>query len=800
MGLWSVIKPEAAENLVTNPSFELDTAGYVAVGGTISRFSTGLVDWKFGKYALGVTPTAGLQDGVYYGTLSLTPGYYTFGVWFRGVAGQPFQIWFANSSGVLQGTPTQFTGTGRWQRVSVTHLVSSTGSYRVYVTKNNSASTVLFYLDGVQVVKLDHDTTYIDGDQPGCEWTGPAHASTSKRSSQERSGGREYFLDDLGVHVKTYPGLGMPPAKHHTLSQALLPGAKFLGRKVLPRTLILDVDITGTSHENMHELRRTLIDIIKPDLVSDDQPIVFRYYGADAANPLELHCVYDSGLESLQLDGFTSQPSIRFIAYDPFWYELGEWGAARSGFSVLNSMEYVLIARRPQYADADWDDIGNAMNGTVWAMASKDKNRLYLGGEFTNVGDANGDYIVLKDLYGGNFTSLGTGTNGIVRALAFGPDGSLYVGGVFTLAGGVANTARIARWDGTTWYPLSTGIGSGQVNAIAVGRDGIVYVGGTFTNHVDANGDYISRWNGTAWSSMSTGMNGEVNAILAAKDGSIYVAGSFTLADGGAANRIARWDGLNWYALGSGLNGTAYALAELPDGRIVVGGAFSSAGGNTANRIAAWNGVSWEALGAGFDSDVWALSVDETGLLYAGGAFTTSGSLTLVGKAAIWNGSTWVSFPTDFGLATVISILCQDDDVYVGLNNIAVGQTPLIVQPDNTGTAIAYPVIEFSRQAGTGTSVTLVHVRNEETGATVYLNHSLQSGETLTLDFRPGRRVAKSSRYGDVTDAILRGSDVTSFYLLPGTNHISIFAEVVGTPVVSCFVTWRNVHWSADGA
>jgi hypothetical protein len=52
-----------------------------------------------------------------------------------------------------------------------------------------------------------------------------------------------------------------------------------------------------------------------------------------------------------------------------------------------------------------------------------------------------------------------------VLALAF--DGSdLYAGGLFTMAGGTS-ALRIARWDGTAWSALGTGMDS-TVWALAV--------------------------------------------------------------------------------------------------------------------------------------------------------------------------------------------------------------------------------------------------------------------------------------------------------------------------------------------
>ena len=82
-----------------------------------------------------------------------------------------------------------------------------------------------------------------------------------------------------------------------------------------------------------------------------------------------------------------------------------------------------------------------------------------------------------------------------VLALALGPDGSLYAGGYFTTAGGVA-TNKIARWDGTTWHPLGSGMNE-FVNSLAPGPDGSLYAGGQFTYAGEVVAQKIARWDGT---------------------------------------------------------------------------------------------------------------------------------------------------------------------------------------------------------------------------------------------------------------------------------------------------------------
>ena len=50
-----------------------------------------------------------------------------------------------------------------------------------------------------------------------------------------------------------------------------------------------------------------------------------------------------------------------------------------------------------------------------------------------------------------------SGMNSTVHALAVGPDGSLYAGGAFSTAGGTPAN-YIARWDGSAWRSLGSGL------------------------------------------------------------------------------------------------------------------------------------------------------------------------------------------------------------------------------------------------------------------------------------------------------------------------------------------------------
>jgi hypothetical protein len=98
---FSIAVPEEGTNLWTNPSWETNTTGATAVGGSVARSTT---RQRRGAYSLAITPTAGTGDGAYFGTVSLTSGTtYTYSIDIYGAAGVPYKIHFATTSGVQVG-------------------------------------------------------------------------------------------------------------------------------------------------------------------------------------------------------------------------------------------------------------------------------------------------------------------------------------------------------------------------------------------------------------------------------------------------------------------------------------------------------------------------------------------------------------------------------------------------------------------------------------------------------------------------------------------------------------------------
>ncbi|MBI1851312.1 MAG: hypothetical protein HYR85_13310 [Planctomycetes bacterium] len=245
------------------------------------------------------------------------------------------------------------------------------------------------------------------------------------------------------------------------------------------------------------------------------------------------------------------------------------------------------------------------------------------------------------------------------HALAVFDDGTgraLYVGGEFGSAGTVVAANRIARWNGSLWSSLGSGL-DGTVRALAVFDDGTgvaLIAGGEFAMAGGAAASRIAKWNGASWSPLGAGTNDVVRALRVFDDGAgpaLFAAGSFTIAGGIACNHIARWNGTSWSALSSGTDDVVRALEPFDDGTgpaLYAGGGFTTAGGASANRIAQWNGSMWSPVGSAITAPVHCLraaTIGSSPALYAGTSFVDgrTGYSSVVAK---WNGTSWSPLST----------------------------------------------------------------------------------------------------------------------------------------------------------
>src|SRR5262245_47910887 len=80
---------------------------------------------------------------------------------------------------------------------------------------------------------------------------------------------------------------------------------------------------------------------------------------------------------------------------------------------------------------------------------------------------------------------------------------------------------------------------NGQVNAVVVDGSGNLYIGGRFSVIGDVLARNIAKWNGTNWSALGSGLSGGCSA-LAVSGIELFTGGEFTMAGGKISAYVAR--------------------------------------------------------------------------------------------------------------------------------------------------------------------------------------------------------------------------------------------------------------------
>ncbi|MFD3443307.1 hypothetical protein ACFDTO_01750 [Microbacteriaceae bacterium 4G12] len=349
---------------------------------------------------------------------------------------------------------------------------------------------------------------------------------------------------------------------------------------------------------------------------------------------------------------------------------------------------------------AEWSVPGEGVDNVVRGLAAYGDSVVVVG-DFQYSG-------AFRLSYGGIWTDDGWQTFG--EGLSYDPyaDGNVYAlldtetgvvaGGYFDQAGPVT-VGSIATWTGSEWQAMAGGLRGvnalAQVYAMArLGED--LYVTGSFATAGAGTAANIARWDGTAWSSLGSGLNGTGYA-LAVLGGRLYVGGRFSAAGTTAANGVAVWDPATstWSALGNapGYDDAVLGLAAIGDRHLVIGGRFHAfrAGGRDLirglNGLTAFDTQAEIAPDAPLDGYLLLAGVQQSsgpgtiralhvhgGDLYVGGTFDTAGVLQLSNppelgfsarNLAVWHFATDGSWETPGGTDEPVMALTTIDGAQV---------------------------------------------------------------------------------------------------------------------------------------
>lgn len=297
----------------------------------------------------------------------------------------------------------------------------------------------------------------------------------------------------------------------------------------------------------------------------------------------------------------------------------------------------------------------NGVDDQVNAIVSDGSGNIYIGGEFTSVQGmpANG----IAKWNGTSWTALGSGIIGSIRSIAIiGND--IYVGGDFNSPVSDGLARNVAKWNGTTWTRMNNGLGGGThiIRSVFVYNNEVFATGG-FNTADGSPTTGTAKWDGTAWVAVGTGAPMGNHAVV--KDGIVYV----------GTIGMMTWDGTNWSTM-SGISGTVESLAFSGSDLYAVG---SPNIGSGAINVAKWNGTAWTSMGS-FSSGIMNTVAIHDGELYVGGSIPSS----TFNNIAKFNGTSWVGVGTGVTGGTsiserVMSIASIGGTLYVGGNYTAAG-------------------------------------------------------------------------------------------------------------------------------
>ncbi|VAW84789.1 hypothetical protein MNBD_GAMMA16-1355 [hydrothermal vent metagenome] len=241
-------------------------------------------------------------------------------------------------------------------------------------------------------------------------------------------------------------------------------------------------------------------------------------------------------------------------------------------------------------------------NDIVYDMElNSDRNRLYIGGSFTNIGTQARNNIAALDPNTGTANAFNPDADGTVHSLMLNEDEDesvdetqLYVGGSFLNIGGELQNyaARLSTGSDTNnldsdWAPAI----NNTVRSIVVSRNRI-YIGGDFTRVESTDRRALIALtvsgNQAGWFANA---NGEVHTIAFSTNGTnVFVGGEYLSIGGQERNKLARIDSstgaaLSWVPVIDGGNIQTMALNSA-ETTLYLGGTFTSINTTSQQYIA----------------------------------------------------------------------------------------------------------------------------------------------------------------------------------------------------------------------
>lgn len=808
--------PDGTINYIKNPAFRYDTTDWNVQGATLTRTLTrarfGVASGKV------VTNGAALHEGVYFRVSVLTnireP--ITVSAYVRGAGKVRIRLDDNSPGGNEYISETVQLIDSRWTRIEMTGRSHGGNDLRLYVETDEGVAAVrTFYVDGAQLERHPYITTYCDGDQEKCFWKAVEHASASERPAATRAGGRWVELsgkqreaDDLYMTVAG--GLGVPPIQNNIQNFAQEAGGYHQGVKVQMRPITLTFHAKNqalfrdrpVSLEKLHALRQLLLDVVKPDRTGGDEDILFEY--TDGSIPLYFRARYDGGLEGEWdvRNGWVNSFPLRLLAVSPMVMDDTQEA------QVLDYQDSTVANNVAAYIDGNWTNMNYGLNYWIAprGFARSPRGEIYMIAWDNNLTTANDNALAVEPLtpvrtllkWNGEYFEkvspiINMGGTGNLYAIAIHPNGDIYVTGDFTSIGGVAAN-RIARWDGSTWNALGSGL-NGRGTTLDITPEGNVYVGGLFTTAGGSGSSHLAYWDGGSWH-LAGNVSTDVTALAVSPDGAfVYYATNGT---------ISVYDIVN---ASNTIVVTNSAITNAPHMKFSPSGVLHILGGRVYYLV----GSSLQDYGtlliqsqnpsliislAPYDLD-----------FFEDGTFLVAGQATVPIKGGnytgvfYFNGSSFVDIDVDIDLALTSPTILGTRSVLISKHNIFIGwwggsatTRRMLYSASNTvtnpGTAECRPRFHVVGPAQ------LRWIENQTTGKRIYLNINIFSGEQVMIDINKG--MISSNLRPNILYGLLPGSDFRGFTLLPGENNIKcLMANDINAQMS---IQFEPLHWGMDAA
>jgi hypothetical protein len=817
MGNFYITKALAATNYARNPQFYFNiTDGWTNNGvGTGARSA----EWQaHGPASLQLTAGATNARFISNPAVTLADGDVVrmqVDAYSADTTGGKLEVYDQTNATVRDTAQLSATGTPELLEADWTNSTGGPADVVARLVNSANDSGSIVYFDGMVITVEQEIGEYFDGDTLGCKWNGTPHNSTTTRSGNSRLAGEEVDLDDYNVYLRDYQDLGPIMPNVNSVGYADRPGSRVESTVDADRVITLIADVPSSTLATSHSETATLFSLFNHDAVPRQangiaQPVRLTYTGG--SSDVYIYGQARPDFSGQWSRGFVQRYPIQIICNNPNWYSKQSAGGA---LDTSDDVTFRYCARR-DYSTGQWGAMGltnnPTANGTIYKVLAGSDGLIYYFGQFTDMDTVAGrSMAAIYDPVAGTWASMDDSTNptdtfsGTIKDAVELPDGTIVVVGSFTNADNDANADYTAVYDPSTG-DVSAYSSSGSPGAAV---DVCAYYNGELYVGYDSGGSgYVKKSSGAAWTDLSAADFAVITDLEFDDDGILYVAGYSGIPTTGTPI-LKSYDGTSWTTLISSGTGALYVVRYYQNA-LYLGGIFYDINGVDCAGIARYfpesdftqplgDGLFDEVTPGGYSSGaVYDIQFSPDGTLWAGCLDVSID--TDINGIAIWSGGSssttgvWMRADAYLGNTSVqvYSIAFGDPDptnnrlydIYVGTATTGAGYTGGDLTVTNAGSAIAYPKIMIRRDGGT--SLTLYSIRNEKTGVWLRFQYDLEDGEWLLIDTHPDRQSIWSSyKRGFVPNALLAPTSLSDFYLMPGSQIVTCYAEAAGAPTVT---------------